>query len=271
LSGLRDSAGRLASILAEPEDRTEATIDLPTPSGRIEIEEASFGYDPGAAPVLTKISVRFGPAGLHAIVGPNGGGKTTLLKLIHGLYRPEKGRVLMDNADIAQFSREQIARWIGYVPQDGFLFSGSVRDNIARFDPNADDAAIIAAAQIAGVHAFIADLPDGYRSDVGEGGSRFSTGQRQRIAIARALLGRPPVLLLDEPTSNLDRDAEEQLRHNLRELARQQTVIIVTHSPALLQASDSITVIVKGAIALAGRADQVLPRLMNSNVRQVGT
>lgn len=269
LAALRDSAGRLTDILDEPDDRRDTAIDLPTPTGRLQIEDATFAYDPEAAPVLRSISVRFGPGGLHAIVGPNGGGKTTLLKLAHGLYQPQKGRVLLDDGDMAQFSRDQIASWIGYVPQDGFLFSGSVRDNIARFAGNAADADILAAAQAAGVHSFVADLPDGYDTQVGEGGSRFSTGQRQRIAIARALVGNPPVLLLDEPTSNLDREAEEELRKHLVDMARSRTIIIVTHSPALLQASDSITVLVKGAIALAGRADQVLPRLMGSQVKQV--
>ena len=271
LANMRDSAGRLSQLLNEPEDRRDAAIDLPTPTGRLQIEDASFAYEPEAAPVLKSLTVRFGPGGLHAIVGPNGGGKTTLLKLAHGLYRPQKGRVLLDDSDMAQFSRDQLAAWIGYVPQDGFLFSGSVRENIARFSGAVDDAEILAAAQMAGVHAFVSDLPDGYDTEVGEGGSRFSTGQRQRIAIARALVGNPPVLLLDEPTSNLDRDAEEDLRRHLAELGRTRTVIVVTHSPALLQASDSITVLIKGAIALAGRSDQVLPRLMGNNVRQVGT
>ncbi|TDQ81495.1 ATP-binding cassette subfamily C protein LapB [Dongia mobilis] len=271
LAQMRDSAGRLAAILAEPDDRRADAIDLPRPSGRLQLEAVSFAYVPEAPPVLGNISLRFGPGGLHAIVGPNGSGKTTLLKIAHGLYRPSKGRVLLDDGDMSQFSRDQIARWIGYVPQDGFLFSGSVRENIARFSGEVADAEILAAAQLAGVHAFVADLPDGYDTQVGEGGSRFSTGQRQRIAIARALVGRPPILLLDEPTSNLDREAEEELRRQLVELGKSTTVIVVTHSPALLQSSDSITVLIKGNIALAGRSDQVLPRLMGNNVRQVGT
>lgn len=271
LAALRESAGRLSAVLAEPDDRRNDAIDLPVPTGKLQIEEASFSYEPNAAPVLKSLSVRFGPGGMHAIVGPNGGGKTTLLKLAHGLYPPGKGRVLLDDSDMAQFSRDQVAAWIGYVPQDGFLFSGTVRENIARFSGTIADADILAAAQLAGVHAFVSDLPDGYDTQVGEGGSRFSTGQRQRIAIARALVGNPPILLLDEPTSNLDREAEDDLRQHLCAIAKSRTVIIVTHSPALLQASDSITVLVKGAIALAGRTDQVLPRLMGNNVRQVGT
>lgn len=270
LAALRDSAGRLNAILAEPDDRRLDAIELPRPSGKLQIEEATFTYDPGVAPVLKAISVRFGPGGLHAIVGPNGSGKTTLLKLAHGLYRPATGRVLLDDADMSQLSRDQVAAWIGYVPQDGFLFSGTVRENLARFATDAADADILAAAELAGVHSFVADLPDGYDTQVGEGGGRFSTGQRQRIAIARALVGNPPIVLLDEPTSNLDRDAEEDLRRHLCEMARNRTVVMVTHSPALLQASDSITVLVKGAIALAGRTEQVLPRLLGSHVRQVG-
>jgi ATP-binding cassette subfamily C protein LapB len=271
LASLRDSVTRITAILAEPDDRRGTTIEQPAPDGKLAFEDVTYAYDLNAAPVLKSIGVRFGPGGLHAIVGPNGGGKTTLLKLAHGLYAPAKGRILLDDADLAQFSRDQIAAWFGYVPQDGFLFSGTIRDNIARFSETSTDADIISAATLAGVHSFVADLPDGYETEVGEGGSRFSTGQRQRIAIARALVGRPPILLLDEPTSNLDRDAEEELRRNLREIAREITVIVVTHSPALLQSSDSITVLVNGAIALAGRAEQVLPRLLGGSVRQVGT
>ena len=156
-----------------------------------------------------RLSGQLGPFGLHAVVGANGSGKTTLLKLLRGLYAPTSGRVLLDGGDMAQFSQADLARWIGYLPQQVQLLSGSIRDNIALADPAIDDAQIIAAARRAGAHDFIMALPDGYATEVGDGGSRFSGGERKRIAIAQVLLRDPPVLLLDEPTADLDRDAEQ--------------------------------------------------------------
>lgn len=263
--GFRDSARRLAGLLAEPSESQVVVLDLPRPAGRLQLENLHFSYaaDAGA---LNGITARYGPGGLHAIAGANGSGKTTLLKVMQGLYPPSDGRVLLDEGDIAQFSRGQIAGWIGYVPQDCFLFAGNIRDNIARFDPTIDDARILAAATTAGVHAFASDLPQGYATEVGEGGQRLSTGQRQRIAIARALVNDPPILLMDEPTGNLDAQAEDNLGQQLRQLARTHTIVIVTHSPNLLPLCDSITVLAKGQIALAGRADQVLPKLLPSRV-----
>ncbi len=197
-------------------------------------------------------------------MGRNGSGKTTLLKVLQGLYKPSTGRVLLDGADIAQFTRGELADWIGYVPQESVLFEGSVRDNITHRRPDSDDEEIIRAATAAGVHHFIIDLPDGYATEIGEAGRRLSGGQRQRISVARALVGDPPVLLLDEPSSNLDRQAEQELRDTITELGRQRTVIVVTHSPILLASCDNLVALDKGKIALAGPAKEILPRLFGS-------
>ena len=150
------------------------------------------------------------------------------------------------------------------MPQESVLFEGSVRDNIAHRRPDSDDEEIIKAATASGVHHFIIDLPDGYATEIGEAGRRLSGGQRQRISIARALVGDPPVLLLDEPSSNLDRQAEQELRDTITELGRQRTVIVVTHSPILLAACDNLVALDKGKIALAGPAKEILPRLFGS-------
>ena len=158
----------------------------------------------------------------------------TLLKLIQGLYASTNGRVLVDDADIAQFTRSELAGWMGYVPQECVLFAGSIRDNIAHRIPDATDEQVVQAATAAGVHSYIIDLPDGYGTEIGEAGRRLSGGQRQRIAIARALVGDPPVVLLDEPSSSLDRQAEHELRGTLAEIGKERSVIIVTHSPILL-------------------------------------
>lgn len=261
-AGFRDASGRLLEIMRQPKDRVDAIIEMPRPAGRIQLENVRFGYRPDLAPVLNDVTIRFGPGGVHAVVGPNGGGKTTLLKVLQGLYRPASGRVLLDEGDVAQFSRVQLARWIGYAPQDCHLLAGSIRDNIARFDPDARDEDVLAVAEASGTHAFTIDLPDGYDTFVGEGGTRLSTGQRQRIAIARAFFGDPPILLLDEPTGNLDGQAEGALIARLQKLAQDHTIVVVTHSPRLLSICDSITVLNRGQVSMAGKADQVLPKLM---------
>ncbi len=260
-AGFAEAGRRLGEVFALAGERTAAVVDLPWPAGRLTLEEVTYGYESPDRPVIDRISHRFDGPGVHALVGPNGSGKTTLLKLFQGLYRPQQGRVLLDGGDLGQFSRDQLAGWIGYVAQDCVLFAGSIRDNLAVRRPEADDAAILAAARSAGAHAFIVDLPDGYASDVGEMGQRLSAGQRQRIAIARALLGDPPVLLFDEPSSNLDRDAETELRRRLDELGRDRLVIVVTHSPVLLGACSRMVVLDGGRIALAGPTAEVLPRL----------
>jgi len=211
--------------------------------------------------VVAGITVDIEPGGVHALVGRNGSGKTTLLKIIQGLYQPQKGRVTLDGADMAQFTRSELADWLGYVPQESVLFAGTVRDNITSRMPDASDEEVIKASTEAGVHEFIIDLPDGYATEIGEAGGRLSGGQRQRIAIARALVGNPPVVLLDEPSSSLDRHAETELKNTLIEIAKTRTVIMVSHSPTLLSACDYLYALDRGKLALAGPAREVLPRL----------
>jgi len=265
LAGYRQSAERLDDLFAEAEERREGTVARERPKGEIALDRVVFRFDPDSAPVIDGLRLAAKPGALHALVGRNGSGKTTLLKLIQGLYRPAEGRVLLDGADVAQFSRAELARWIGYVPQETFLFAASIRDNIAIGHPDADDAAILAAARAAGADEFIVDFPDGYATAVGEGGGRLSAGQRQRIAIARALLCDPPVLLLDEPTASLDREAEEALRNVLAGLARERNVVVVTHSPILLSACNNIVVLDRGRIVMAGPAPEIMPRLFSGS------
>jgi ATP-binding cassette subfamily C protein LapB len=264
-AGFGDAVGRLGQVFAMPSERQHSTIEMLRPAGRISLENVSYAYTPGMLPMVDKVTVTIQPQCMTALIGRNGSGKTTLLKLIQGLYVPTTGRVLLDGGDVTQFSRSQIAGWIGYVPQECVLFTGNLRANIAYRNPHALDEDIIAAAKAADAHDFIVDLPDGYGSDIGEAGLRLSAGQRQRIAIARALLGDPPVLLLDEPSSNLDRQSELELRRTLSRLALQRTVIIVTHSPVLLSACRDLVALDKGRIAVAGPAAEVLPRLLGAN------
>jgi PrtD family type I secretion system ABC transporter len=261
LTAFRQSVARLGDVFALDEDRRESAVALPRASGQLTLEDLSFAFREGAKPVIDAIKIRIEPGSLTAILGPNGGGKTTLLRLLCGLYVPTHGRVLLDGADIAQYSRRDLARQIGYMPQECVLFAGTIRDNIASARPDADDAAIIAAAERAGLHRLVVDLAEGYGTQVGEGGGRLSGGMRQRIALARTLIGDPPVLLLDEPSSNLDRQAEEHLRDTLASLARDHTILLVTHSPVLLPATHNLVVLQAGRIAAAGTTAELLPRL----------
>ncbi|MBF0094414.1 MAG: peptidase domain-containing ABC transporter, partial [Alphaproteobacteria bacterium] len=219
ITAFRQSLQRLGAVFSEETENQTSHVGMERPKGLIKVENALFRYSSNTAPALEGANLTFTPGTLTAIVGRNGSGKTTLLKVVLGLYRPETGRVLLDGADMAQFTRHELAGWIGYVPQEHILFTGTIRDNIEHGDPNAGDAQIIHAAQMAGVHSLIIDFPDGYGTDVGEGGARLSGGMRQRIALARALVGNPPVLVLDEPSANLDRQAESDLRTTLLELA----------------------------------------------------
>lgn len=252
---------RLDELFLVEVERSATDIQLPRPQGHLKLEGLSFTYPGTSHPQITQITGQLGPRGLHAIVGPNGSGKSTLLKLLRGLYKPSQGRVLIDGADVSQFSQHDLSRVIGFLTQSIQLVSGSVRDNLVLSDETLPDERIIQAAQRAGAHRFIIDLPDGYGTSVGEGGARFSGGQRKRLAIAQALIHDPPILLLDEPTSDLDPESEQQFIATLKELALDHTVIVVTHSPALLMACTNILVMDKGQIVAAGPANTVLPKL----------
>jgi len=261
LTELRQAVLRLDGLFAATPERSDAAISLDRPRGQFRLERVSYSYDNGVPAALQDIGGAVGPGGLHAVIGRNGCGKSTFLKLLAGLYPPTAGRVLLDGADMTQFTRSEIARWIGYLPQDGVLFAGSVRDNVAIGKPDAEDAAIVDAARLASLHEPALDLRDGYATVIGEENVQLSRGLQQRVALARAFLGAPPVLLLDEPTSNLDNDAERQLAENLRTYSKAATVIVVTHSPAVLAVCDTILLLEAGRVRLAGPARDVLLKL----------
>ncbi len=262
--GFRSSAKRLNELLNTADEAGEVSLDRPRPRGEIILENATFGYGK-EAPAISSVSARFEPGVMHGIIGPNGGGKTTLLKLMQRLYPLQEGSAAIDGVDMTQLSRAQIARWVGYVPQDPFLFSGSIRDNIAKGQEGVPDEAILQAARLANVESFIDALPDGYGTDIGESGRRLSTGQRQRIAIARAMLDDPPILLLDEPSANLDRAAENHLAETLSALSVDHTVVVVSHSPGMLDACGTILVLQDGRVLLSGSSDEVKEQLFGSS------
>ncbi|WP_169737970.1 peptidase domain-containing ABC transporter [Terasakiella pusilla] len=260
-SGFKQSVERLGALFELPIERQESEVKMERPQGFISLDKVTFQYSEDLAPVVDAVSFNLKPGALTALVGRNGSGKTTLIKLIQGLYIPQSGRVLLDKADIKQFTRYELASWIGYVPQECALLHGTVRENLIFSRPEATDEEIVEACKATGVHDTIIDLPDGYGSDIGEAGRRLSGGQKQRLTISRALLGNPPVLLLDEPSGSLDRQAEEELRDLLSKLAQDHTIILVTHSPILLSACANMIVMDQGRIALAGPTKDVLPKL----------
>lgn len=256
----RQALRRLGDCFSTRAEARHGSVGIQVQNGVLWLDNISFSYDPVRPPAVNGARLKIG-AGFHALIGPNGSGKTTMLKLMQGLYRPQSGRILLDEADITQFGREDLARAVGYVPQHTFLFAGTIRENIAVGHPEASDQMIVDAAHLAGAHTVISALPDGYGSRIGEGGMDLPGGIRQRIAIARALMGSPKVLLLDEPSGNLDMAATRRLAANLTQIAKDQTVVVVTHSPELLDACDNIIAMDSGRIVAAGPAASVREKL----------
>lgn len=241
-----------------------SAIELPRPEGRLTVEALTFSSrgvnDQHGRLLLKGIQFSLSPGQLLVIVGASASGKSTLLRLLAGLWEPQSGTVRLDGADIAQWPRDTLGRYLGYVPQDVELFSGSVAGNIAR-DPspvNGDAQAIVLAAQRAGVHEMILKLPNGYETDIGDSGEALSGGQRQAIALARALYGDPRLVLLDEPNANLDADGERQLNTALLQLKRDGvTVVVVTHRQAVLSIADRVMMMRSGQIECFGTREQV--------------
>lgn len=257
----KEAIKHLDAIEQLPREKEQPTLERPRPAGLMVAEDISFAYDGQEQPVIKHCNLALRPGEMVGIVGKNGSGKTTLIKLLQGLYKPTTGRILLDEGDISQFSREEMTKWVGYVPQECFLFAGTIKDNIAKAWPEADDKAILAAAKLSGADRFIIDLPNGYDTNIGEAGHKLSGGQRQRLAIARALLRNPPVLLLDEVTSNLDSESEVVLRHYLLSLAKERSILVSTHSIPMLRACHRIIVMDKGHVSLEGPAAEVLTRI----------
>lgn len=232
--------------------------ELPAPEGALAVERVIFGFRGQERPVIKQVSFDLGAGQALAIVGPSASGKSTLARLIVGLWKPVVGTVRLDRADIAAWPRARLGPYVGYLPQDVELFAGTVSQNIARMG-EVDSDAVIGAARRARVHELILHLPQGYDTQIGEGGAILSAGQRQRIALARALYGKPRLVVLDEPNSNLDVEGEAALIEAIREMkADGVTLVIVTHRSKLLIAMDRILVLREGVIEKFGPPAEVL-------------
>ncbi len=239
----------------------------PRLEGAIEFRDVSFTYPGQQLPALSNLSFRIKAGERVGIIGRVGSGKTTLEKLILGLYDPDSGSVLLDGTESRQMDPAAVRRDIGYVPQDVMLFYGSVRDNIVLGNPAADDAAVLRAAWLGGVNEFVDGHPQGFDRQVGERGEGLSGGQRQAVAIARADLDEPPILLLDEPSSAMDNRSEEQLKARLKSRLGNRTLILVTHRSSLLSLVDRLIVMDQGRVVADGPKEKVLAALAQGEIR----
>jgi PrtD family type I secretion system ABC transporter len=253
----RSAYARLEKAFAE-EPREESATQLPAPEGALSVERVVFGFRGQDRPVIKQVSFQLAAGQMLAIVGPSAAGKSTLARLIVGLWKPAMGAVRLDNADIAAWPRARLGPYVGYLPQDVELFAGTVSQNIARMG-EVDSAAVVEAAKRANVHEMVLRLPQGYDTPIGEGGSFLSAGQRQRVALARALYGGPRLVVLDEPNSNLDVDGEAALTEAIRRMKTEAvTLVIVTHRARLLTVMDRILLLRDGVIEKFGSPAEVL-------------
>ncbi|MFL5103981.1 MAG: type I secretion system permease/ATPase [Xanthobacteraceae bacterium] len=258
----RQSWRRLSDILAVLQQGQEP-MTLPRPKQSLSVENLSI-----APPGQQKIVVQDATFALKAgqavgVIGPSASGKSSLARAMVGVWQPVRGKVRLDGAALEQWSSEALGPHVGYVPQDVELFEGTVAENIARFEPNPDPAAIIAAAQAAGVHDLVLRLPEGYETPIGEAGMALSAGQRQRIALARALYHDPFLIVLDEPNSNLDAEGDEALTHAIM-AARQRgaIVVVIAHRPVALHAVDLVLAMANGTIRAFGPKEEVLRNVL---------
>ena len=256
------SVQRLGDVLntqPEPSYNPNRTT-LPQVAGQIVFDGVTFRYRPDGPEVLRKVSFSVRPDQVIGIVGRSGSGKSTIAKLIQRLYVPERGQILVDGVDVAQVDPAWLRRQVRVVLQDNFLFNRSVRDNIALTDPGLAMEQVIRAAQLAGAHEFILELPDGYDTIVGEHGCSLSGGQRQRIAIARALIANPRILIFDEATSSLDYESEAVIQQNMAQISKGRTVMIIAHRLSTVRPAHRIYVVDKGEIVEDGSHEELLRR-----------
>ena len=258
----------LNSIMASPTDDTGTSLQAPPLSGRIEFRDVTFAY-PNTPPLLDKLNLRVQRGERIGIIGKLGSGKTTLLRLLLNQYGPQSGSVLFDDLVSTQLDPLSLRRQLGFVPQDVTLFHGTIRENIELGRTQGEDAALLAAIRTACLDDIIQQLPAGIATQVGERGDRLSGGQRQAVAIARALLSHPPVLLLDEPSSMMDPGTEQRLIARLREL-KDTTLLLVTHRMAMLPLVDRLIVMDRGRVIADGPRDDVLRALAAGPVAHTG-
>ncbi len=257
------SVERLNDIFdSQPEETPgQPRLQLPPVNGHIKFDHVTFRYNADEERnTLENICFEVQPGQTIAIVGRSGSGKTTLVKLLQGLYSPESGTIYIDEHDLNHISPQSLRSQLGVVPQECFLFSGTIFENITLYRPEFTLEQVVKAAQLAEAHAFIQSMPLGYNTKVGERGMNLSGGQRQRIAIARALLGKPPILILDEATSSLDTESERRFQENLSRLSRDRTTFIIAHRLSTVRNADCILVLERGLLAEMGTHQELMTK-----------
>lgn len=251
-----------------PQERNfdERPLSRKTLQGAMTFREVNFTYPDQQNPALRGINLNVRPGEKIGIIGRSGSGKSSLAKLLVGLYQPDSGSLLVDGVDIRQIDVSELRHNIGYVAQDIQLLAGTLRDNLVSGARYVDDEMVLQAAELAGVHEFARLHPQGYELQVGERGQNLSGGQRQNVALARALLLNPPILLLDEPTSAMDNTGEERLKQRLQAVIENKTVILVTHRASLLSLVDRLLVIDRGQILADGPKAAVMEALKKGQI-----
>lgn len=254
----RKSYARLSETLTAIED-VPLTVKLPRPQRSLKIERITVAAPSSGMVVLSDVAFELRAGQAAGIIGPSGGGKSTLARGMTGVWPLLRGNVRLDEADLAQWEPDDLGQYIGYLPQEVALLDATVSENICRLDPNADGAKILAAAKAAGVHDLIVRLPQGYETPLGPNGSSLSAGQRQRVALARALYGDPFLVVLDEPNSNLDAEGEAALTQAIFGVrGRGGIAIVIAHRPSALAAVDMLGVVQNGRLAAFGPRDEIL-------------
>ena len=262
----RQGWARLNTLLAQVPDTHAARTELPPPSRSLVVEKLSLVPPGGNRQTVTDVSFQAQAGQAIGIIGPSASGKSSLVRGIIGVWKPARGTVRLDGATIDQWDSEMLGRHLGYLPQSVELFTGSIAENIARFEPEAPAEAVMAAADAAGVHQLILQLPDGYETQVGEDGTNLSAGQRQRIALARALYRDPFLLVLDEPNSNLDPEGEAALARAITGVkARGGVVLLVAHRAAVLSTVELVLLMRAGTAQAFGPRDEILAQLNRAN------
>ena len=252
-----DRLGDLLNTPAEPAFNLNRTT-LAKVQGEIEFDRVSFRYQADGSDVLKQVSFRIAAGQRVGIVGASGSGKSTLMKLVQRLYVPESGRVLVDGIDTSQVEPSWLRQQIGFVLQESFLFNGTIAENIAMPLAGATREAVEQAAELAGAHEFIRELPEGYDTQVGERGSSLSGGQRQRVAVARALISQPRILIFDEATSSLDYEAERRILENLDRISQGRTVLMIAHRLSVVRDCDLILVMEQGRLVEQGTHEELM-------------
>ena len=265
----KKSYDRLNKSVKEIKVESDKT-ELPEPTGKIKLENISFKAEDNNKLILKSINIEANPGEIIAIIGPSGGGKTTLSRLMAGIIEPSIGRVLIDDAKLQNYNREQLGKFIGYLPQQVEFVAGTIKENIARMEEKIDDKKIIEAATNAGSHKIISDFDKGYDTCLENLGKNISAGQKQRIALARALYGDTKIMILDEPNSNLDSDGENALIYALNIAKKKKiTTFVVSHRTRILDVVDKIIVMHDGQIQFFDEKKKVLKQLENIKKNQI--